>query len=139
MNTLILSVSMVQPITTTVTRTIIRNLQGVSYWQRRIRSIIGSLFGLRLNGLVSFLPGRQGFFCSILTGILSSRNIAYKLLNFFERLLSTLLWLYTLILRLGIAMLGVHITWTIGTNCTYLSWCNFFVERLATSMIWNHL
>ena len=91
MHMLILSVSMVQLIAITVTRMIIRNLRGVLYWQRRIRSIIGSLFGPRLNGLISFLPGRQGFFCSILTGKLSSRHIAYKLLNFFKQLLSTLL------------------------------------------------
>ena len=51
-----------------------------------------------------------------------------------------LLWLFTLTLKLEIAMLGRHIIWMTGISCMSLFWCSFSaVQYLTTNMIWTLL
>ena len=140
MNMSISSVFLVRPTGTTVIRMTIKNLRGALCSPIRNRFTTENFFGLRLNGLVFTLLGRPVFFFFTLTDNLSFRSIIYWLLSFSELLLTTPVWLYTSISKLGIAMLGLRIIWMNGINCTYLFWCNYFVGHLlATSMIWNHL
>jgi hypothetical protein len=124
------------PIKTTAIRMIIKNLLEAMFLQKRIKFITGSLFGQRLNGLECIQLGKQAYFSYIPINNMSSRNIILWLWNYFGRLLTMPLWLYNLILKLEIAMLGLHSIWMTGISYIFLFLLNSSSRHLVVNMIW---